>query len=37
VNKEVVDALGISADAIETIASEEQRELDRREKAYRGD
>jgi putative phosphoribosyl transferase len=37
VNKEVVDALGISADAIETIAREEQRELARREKAYRGD
>jgi putative phosphoribosyl transferase len=37
VNKEVVDALGIAADAIETVAREEQRELERREKAYRGD
>jgi putative phosphoribosyl transferase len=37
VNKEVVNALGISADAIEAVAGEEQRELDRREKAYRGD
>ena len=36
-NDEVVDALGISADAIETVAREEQRELERREKAYRGD
>jgi putative phosphoribosyl transferase len=36
-NKEVIDALGISADAIETVAREEQRELERREKAYRGD
>ena len=37
VNKEVVDALGIDADAIETVARDEQRELERREKAYRGD
>lgn len=37
VNKEVVDALGIAADAIEIVAREEQRELERREKAYRGD
>ena len=37
VNKDVVDALGITAEAIETIAREEQRELERREKAYRGD
>jgi putative phosphoribosyl transferase len=37
VNKEVVDALGITAEAIETMAREEQRELERREKAYRGD
>jgi putative phosphoribosyl transferase len=37
VNKEVVDALGITAEAIEIVAREEQRELERREKAYRGD
>jgi putative phosphoribosyl transferase len=36
VNREVVDALGIEAEAIETVAREEQRELERREKAYRG-
>ena len=37
INKEVVDALGISTEAIETVAREEQHELERREKAYRGD
>jgi predicted phosphoribosyltransferase len=37
VNKEVVDALGISSDAIETVVRDEQHELERREKAYRGD
>ena len=37
VNKEVVDALGISPEAIENVARDEQRELERREKAYRGD
>jgi putative phosphoribosyl transferase len=37
VNKEVVDALGISTEDIETVASEEEQELERREKAYRGD
>jgi predicted phosphoribosyltransferase len=37
VNREVVDALGIEAEAIEAVAREEQRELERREKAYRGD
>lgn len=36
VNREVVDALGIEPDAIEAVAREEQRELERREKAYRG-
>ena len=37
INKEVVDALGISTEDIETIAREEEHELERREKAYRGD
>lgn len=37
INKEVVDALGISSEDIEAVAREEQRELERREKAYRGD
>jgi predicted phosphoribosyltransferase len=37
VNKEVVGALGISAEAIEDVTREELRELERREKAYRGD
>ena len=36
-NKEVIDALGITTGAIETVAQDEQRELERREKAYRGD
>ena len=37
VNKEVVGAFGISPEAIETVAREEQRELERRERTYRGD
>jgi putative phosphoribosyl transferase len=37
INKEIVDALGISTEDIEVVAREEQRELERREKAYRGD
>ncbi len=34
-NPEVVDALAISADVIDAITMEEQRELERRERAYR--
>lgn len=37
INKEIVDALGISTEDIDVVAREEQRELERREKAYRGD
>lgn len=37
INKEIVDALGISTEDIETIAREEEHELQRREKTYRGD
>lgn len=37
INKEVVDALGISTEDIDTVAREEEQELKRREKAYRGD
>jgi putative phosphoribosyl transferase len=37
INKEIVDALGISTEDIETVAREEEHELERREKAYRGD
>ena len=37
INKEIVDALGISAEDIDIAAREEQEELERREKAYRGD
>jgi putative phosphoribosyl transferase len=37
INKEIVDALGLSTEDIEIVAREEQRELERREKAYRGD
>ena len=37
INKEIVDALGISTEDIETVAREEGHELERREKAYRGD
>ncbi|WP_227515500.1 phosphoribosyltransferase [Marinobacter salinus] len=36
-NDEIVGALGISDEAIERVASEEQQELERREQAYRGD
>jgi predicted phosphoribosyltransferase len=36
VNEEVVRALGIPARALERVAVEEQRELERREAAYRG-
>jgi putative phosphoribosyl transferase len=36
-NHEVVQALNISDEIIETIAAEEQQELERREQAYRGD
>ena len=35
-NDEVVHSLGIGADQIEAVAREEQRELERREMAYRG-
>jgi predicted phosphoribosyltransferase len=37
INKEIVDALGISMENIETVAREEEHELQRRDKAYRGD
>ena len=37
VNDEVVRYLGISAESFEQVASEEQRELERRESAYRDD
>ncbi|WP_417566907.1 phosphoribosyltransferase [Marinobacter sp.] len=36
-NREIVEALGISDETIERVASEEQQELERRERAYRGD
>jgi putative phosphoribosyl transferase len=36
-NHNVVQALNISDEIIETIAAEEQQELERREQAYRGD
>ena len=36
-NEEVVQALHITPEAIEEVAREEQAELDRRERAYRGD
>ena len=36
-NEEVVQRLGISPYQIETVAAREQRELERRERAYRGD
>lgn len=36
-NEDVVRSLDITSDAIETVAAEEQRELERREIAYRGD
>ena len=37
VNRDVVQALGIDAAAIETVSAQEQRELERRERLYRGD
>src|SRR5205823_5209850 len=37
VNDSVVNALGIDADVITAVAAREQRELERRERAYRGD
>jgi putative phosphoribosyl transferase len=36
-NHEVVDALGIPPNVIDAVAEREQRELERREQAYRGD
>jgi putative phosphoribosyl transferase len=36
-NRDVVQALNISDEIIEAIAAEEQQELERRERAYRGD
>ena len=36
-NKEVVDYLGIPANIIDAVATNELRELERRERAYRGD
>src|SRR5687768_5541873 len=37
VNREIVDALGIPARAIDRVAEQEMRELERRERSYRGD
>jgi putative phosphoribosyl transferase len=37
VNRDVVDALGIPANVIDAVAAREQRELERREREYRGD
>jgi len=37
VNQDVMRALGIPDEVLETVANEEQQELERREKAYRGD
>ncbi|HEX2971239.1 MAG TPA: phosphoribosyltransferase [Tepidisphaeraceae bacterium] len=36
-NRNVVDSMEIPQDVIDAVAAEEQRELERREKAYRGD
>src|SRR3954452_21098891 len=36
-NDHVIDALGLSTTEIDAVAEREQRELDRRERAYRGD
>jgi len=36
-NRDVVDALRISPDVIDRVAAEEARELERRERSYRGD
>jgi putative phosphoribosyl transferase len=37
VNRDVVDSLGIPPNVIDAVAEREQRELERREQAYRGD
>ena len=37
VNRDVVDALGIPPDVLDRAAAEEARELERRERSYRGD
>ncbi len=37
VNRDVVEALGIPANVIDAVAAREQIELERRERAYRGD
>ncbi len=37
INEQVVDRLGIPPEAIEAVAEQERRELERRERAYRGD
>ncbi|WP_239470701.1 phosphoribosyltransferase [Archangium violaceum] len=37
INREVVDQLGVSREDIQRVAREEQRELERREQAYRGE
>jgi putative phosphoribosyl transferase len=37
VNQSVLDALGLRDDVVDAVAREEQAELDRRERAYRGD
>jgi predicted phosphoribosyltransferase len=37
INRDVVEALGISDDVIEAVIAQEERELERRERAYRGD
>jgi predicted phosphoribosyltransferase len=36
-NEDVISYLGISEEAVEMVAAREQRELERRERAYRGD
>ena len=36
-NRSLIDSLGISGEQIETVRRREQRELERREQAYRGD
>src|SRR4051812_45444026 len=36
-NRQVIAALGVSTQEIESVAAREQLELDRRERAYRGD
>jgi predicted phosphoribosyltransferase len=37
INRDVVEALGISDDVIEAVIAQEERELERRERAYRDD